>query len=68
MPFIHGILAWEQEVNNLTDSRLRAESERESRHSAITAYAEEMAGTNLDLDPILESAGIEHLVKPADLD
>ena len=55
-------------MNNLTDSRLRAESERESRHSAITAYAEEMAGTNLDLDPILESAGIEHLVKPADLD
>ena len=36
---------------------------RKARHHAIAAYAEEMAGTNLDLDPILESAGIEHLVK-----
>jgi hypothetical protein len=33
---------------------------REARHRAIAAYAEEMAGTNLDLDPVLESAGIEH--------
>ena len=38
---------------------------RKSRHKAIAAYAEEMAGTNLDLDPVLESAGIEHLMKPA---
>ena len=38
---------------------------RKSRHQAIAAYAEDMAGTNLDLDPILESAGIEHLVKSA---
>lgn len=36
---------------------------RKTRHEAIAAYAEEMAGTNLDLDPVLESAGIEHLVK-----
>ena len=36
---------------------------RKARHQAIAAYAEEMAGTNLDLDPVLESAGIEHLVK-----
>jgi hypothetical protein len=36
---------------------------RKARHEAIAAYAEEMAGTNLDLDPVLESAGIEHLVK-----
>lgn len=36
---------------------------RMARHDAIAAYAEEMAGTNLDLDPDLESAGIEHLVK-----
>ena len=36
---------------------------REARRQAIAAYAEEMAGTNLDLDPVLESAGIEHLVK-----
>ena len=33
---------------------------REARRQAIAAYAEEMAGTNLDLDPVLESAGIEH--------
>lgn len=36
---------------------------RKARHGAIAAYAAEMAGTNLDLDPDLESAGIEHLVK-----
>jgi hypothetical protein len=38
---------------------------RRARHDAIAAYAEEMAGTKLDLDPDLESAGIEHLVKTA---
>ncbi|MDP3000783.1 MAG: hypothetical protein Q8N47_25090 [Bryobacterales bacterium] len=36
---------------------------RLARHGAISAYAEEMAGTHLDLDPDLESAGIEHLVR-----
>jgi hypothetical protein len=36
---------------------------RAARHAAIAAYAEEVAGTNLDLDGDLESAGIEHLVK-----
>ena len=36
---------------------------RKARHDAIAAYAAEMAGTDLDLDPDLESAGIEHLVK-----
>ena len=35
---------------------------RKARHDAIAAYATEMAGTNLDLDADLESAGIEHLV------
>lgn len=35
---------------------------RRARHAAITAYAAEMAGTALDLDADLESAGIEHLV------
>ena len=34
---------------------------RKARHEAIAAYAAEMAGTNLDLDPDLESAAIEHL-------
>lgn len=38
---------------------------RAARHAAISAYAEEMAGTNDDLDPALEAAGIEHLLKTA---
>jgi hypothetical protein len=33
------------------------------RHDAIAAYAAEIAGTDLDLDRDLESAGTEHLVK-----
>ena len=36
---------------------------RKATHDAIAAYATEMAGTHLDLDADLESAGIEHLVK-----
>jgi hypothetical protein len=36
---------------------------RKARHEAIAAFAAEMAGTHLDLDSDLESAGIEHLVK-----
>jgi hypothetical protein len=36
---------------------------REARHEAIAAYAVEMAGTQFDLDPNLESAAIEHLLK-----
>lgn len=36
---------------------------RAARHAAIAAYAEHMAGTSADLDPDLESAGIEHLLK-----
>ncbi|HYL74659.1 MAG TPA: hypothetical protein VEU96_10665 [Bryobacteraceae bacterium] len=36
---------------------------RKARQDAIAAYAAEMAGTNLDLDPDLEPAAIEHLVK-----
>ncbi len=35
---------------------------RTARHQAIAAYAEEMGGTDLDLDRDLESAGIEHMV------
>ncbi len=37
---------------------------RKSRHDAISAFAAEMAGSSLDLDPGLESAAIEHLAKP----
>ena len=43
------------------DSWLRQQFRR-ARHDAITAYATEMAGTHLDLDADLESAGIAHLV------
>ena len=43
------------------DSYLRQQL-RKARHKAIVAYAEEMAGTSFDLDPALESAGIEHLL------
>ena len=44
------------------DAWLRQQS-RKARQDAIAAYATEMAGTPLDLDTDLESAGIEHLVK-----
>jgi hypothetical protein len=37
---------------------------RKARQDAIAAYAAEMAGTRFDLDSDLESAAIEHLVKP----
>lgn len=39
------------------------ERARKARHDAIAAYAVEMAGTELDLDPNLEAAGIDHLIK-----
>lgn len=35
---------------------------RKARHEAIAVYATETAGTHLDLNADLESAGIEHLV------
>jgi hypothetical protein len=38
------------------------EQSRKTRQSEIEAYAAEMAGSPLDLDTDLESAGIEHLV------
>jgi predicted DNA-binding protein len=39
------------------------EQKRKARDQQIAAYAAEMAGTDLDLDALLEGAGIEHLVK-----
>lgn len=39
------------------------QQQRKARHDSIHAYALEMAGTDLDLDPVLESAGIEHLLQ-----
>ena len=44
------------------DAWLRYQA-RKARHLAIAAYAAEMAGTDIDLDRELESAGIEHLRK-----
>jgi hypothetical protein len=35
---------------------------RKTRHDTIAAYANQMAGTRLDLDVDLESAAIEHLL------
>ena len=49
-------------ARDAVDSWLR-QQHRKARHEAIAAYAAQMAGTNLDLDTDLESAGIEHLVK-----
>jgi len=34
-----------------------------ARHEAIAGYAEQMAGTDFDLDSDLESAGVAYLVK-----
>jgi hypothetical protein len=44
------------------DAWLREQS-RKARRGAVAAYASEMAGTDLDLDPQLEAAGIEHLTQ-----
>jgi hypothetical protein len=44
------------------DSWLRQQL-RKARHDAIAHYAAATAGTKFDLDPHLETAGIEHLVK-----
>jgi len=39
------------------------QQERRARYDAIAAYAAKTAGTALDLDAGLETAGIEHLMK-----
>jgi hypothetical protein len=43
------------------DQWLRMQRKR-ARHDAIAAYAADVAGTKLDLDPELEAAGIDHLL------
>jgi hypothetical protein len=37
---------------------------RRARHEMISAYAAKMAGTDIDLDTALESAGVDYLVNP----
>jgi predicted transcriptional regulator len=44
------------------DSWLRQQF-RKAQHEAIASFASESAGTSFDLDPDLEAAGIEHLLK-----
>ena len=39
------------------------EQARKARHDQIAAWASEMAGTDFDLDHVLELAGIERLAK-----
>jgi hypothetical protein len=39
------------------------EQRRKVRHDRISAYAAEMAGTDFDLDPVLEAAGVDHLLR-----
>jgi hypothetical protein len=42
--------------------RARGKSDTATRRNAIASYAAEMADTEFDLDPELESAGIEQLM------
>ncbi len=37
--------------------------EREAAHQSISEYAKRWAGTDVDLDPELEAAGIEHVLE-----
>jgi hypothetical protein len=39
------------------------EQARADRHAAVASYAAAFAGTALDLDPALESAAIDHLIR-----
>jgi ribbon-helix-helix protein len=49
-------------VREAIDLWLR-EQARKARHVAISDYAEEMAGTELDLDSAFEEAGVRYLLK-----
>ena len=44
--------------------RWLAEAHRAAIHEEIARYARGVAGTNADLDPALEAAGVEHLLGP----
>jgi hypothetical protein len=41
----------------------RREGARANRHAAVVSFAAAAAGTALDLDPGLESAAVEYLVR-----
>ena len=52
------------EVEAFVDSLLRRPAlDREALNHALTEYAKQNAGTDADLDPDLEAAGIEHLLQ-----
>jgi hypothetical protein len=53
------------EVEDFVDSLTRRESivDRKSLHQALADYASQHAGTDADLDPDLEAAGIDHLLQ-----
>lgn len=55
------------EVEDFVDSLAWREhsSNRESLHQALTDYAIQHAGTDSDLDPELEAAATDHLLKQA---
>jgi len=55
------------EVENFVDSLARREhsSNRLNLHQALTDYALQHAGTDADLDPELEAAATDHLLKQA---
>jgi len=52
------------EVEAFVDSLLRKPAlDRAAIHRALTEYALQHGGTDADLDPDLEAAGIEHLLE-----
>ena len=52
------------EVEKLVDSVLRKPAlDRAAIDQALTEYALKHGGTDVDLDPDLEAAGIEHLLE-----
>jgi hypothetical protein len=55
------------EVEDFVDSLARREhsSSRANLHQALTDYAIQHAGTAADIDPDLESAATDHLLKQA---
>ncbi len=66
----YALLRTEAERSNLPATTLAREAiehwlreqAKKARHDAIAFYAAEVAGTDLDLDPVLESAGVDHLL------
>lgn len=53
-------------MKNFTATALDREADlqlRNARHNNIAAYAREIAGSELDLDADLETAGIDHLIR-----